>query len=124
MNNRIAQLTILSIAFLRFNLRSRLVETNLTEEEFNTILEFFGGVRDYTIPIKEPEFYSIEAPDICAVCYTQIGTSAGGRIRNGCPYCRTRSAKLWDDLIVLKAFSGLDSNEVDVYLSKIIAELF
>lgn len=127
MTNQLANLTLLSIVHLRFNLRLRLIELDLTYEEFEEIINFFGGItfqqsRLKSIPSKT--YYSIEAPDVCANCFSQLGTSIGGRVRNGCFYCRTSSFKLQDDLVILKTESGLDSNEAEFYLSKIITELF
>lgn len=127
MNNRLANLTLLSIASLRFNLRLKLIALDLTYDEFEAILNFFGGItfqQSRKRAILAKTYYSIEAPDVCANCFTQIGTSIGGRVRNGCFYCRTSSAILQDDLVILKTDSGLDSNEAEFYLSKIIAELF
>lgn len=128
MNNRINELTLLTIVSLRFNLRRRLIELDsTTADEFEEILNFFGGVtnkQQRLAEIPEPVFYSLEAPDICANCFTELGSTVGGRIRNGCPYCRTRTNKLADDLVILKIDSGLDSNEAEFYISKILAEFF
>lgn len=127
MTNQLANLTLLSIASLRFNLRLRLIELDLTYEEFETILNFFGGVtfqQSKLKTIQAPKFYSLEAPDVCANCYQVLGTSIGGRVRNGCFYCQTQSYKLQDDLVILKNSSEFEYNETEFYLSKIITELF
>ena len=115
-------LTLLFILLLNFNLRAKLLAIE-DRHEYKEVLEFFGGKA--TAGICLPSSYTWEeAPDVCANCLTVLGQTVGGRVRTGCPHCKSCREEVRMAVIFFTSFSKLMPEEANFILANILTKHF
>jgi len=116
------ELTLLAVSLFSNSLRATLLKIN-DREEYKEVLEFFGGKTSAYIVLRtELDFSWEEAPDICSNCFTILGSTMGGRVRTGCPYCRSCSEERRWATIFFSTFSGLYPEAATFVLATILAK--
>jgi hypothetical protein len=59
-------------------------------------------------------------PDMCATCYTFLGTSVGGRLRHVCPVCREADNEQWRKVGLFTLALGLPTTYADAILTQLL----
>jgi len=57
----------------------------------------------------EPQLW----PDVCCICHTDFGLTAGGRVRRGCPVCRDEGSA--ETLFAWRRYVGSDMDMPSFY---------